>query len=103
IGLFGTSSIGKGRVRYLGPLQAPNDPSLASGVALPFAFAFFQRKRSAARRALLIGSLVLVGTCTVFTQSRGGQLVFIAAVGAYFVRRYGMKGMIFGAVLALPL
>ncbi|HZS40674.1 MAG TPA: O-antigen ligase family protein [Polyangia bacterium] len=103
VGLFGTSSIGKGRVRYLGPLQDPNELSLAIGIGLPFAFAFFERKRSSARLALLVTALALVGTCTVFTQSRGGQLVFLAAVGAYFVKRYGWKGMIFGAVLALPL
>jgi O-antigen ligase len=103
VGLFGTSTIGKGRVRYLGPLQDPNELSLAIGIGLPFAFAFFERKRSTGRLLLLLSALLLVGTCTVFTQSRGGQLVFLAAVGAYFVKRFGMKGLILGAVLALPL
>lgn len=103
VGWFGTSSIGKGRVRFLGPLQDPNELSLAIGIGVPFAFAFFERKRSAARLALLVATLGLVSTCTVFTQSRGGQLVLLTAVGAYFVKRYGVKGLIFGAVLALPL
>jgi O-Antigen ligase len=103
VGWFGTSSIGGGRVRYLGPLQDPNELSLAIGIGVPFAFAFFERKRSTARLLLLLATLGLVATCTVFTQSRGGQLVFVAAVGAYFVKRYGVKGLIFGAVLALPL
>lgn len=103
VGLFGTSTIGKGRVRYLGPLQDPNELSLALGIGLPFAFAFYERKRSTARVLLLATALVLVGTCTVFTQSRGGQLVFLAAVGAYFVKRYGVRGLILGAILAAPL
>ncbi len=103
VGLFGTSTIGKGRVRFLGPLQDPNELSLAIGIGVPFAFAFFERKRSTARLLLLLSTLLLVGTCTVFTQSRGGQLVFIAAVGAYFVRKYGVKGLILGAMLGLPL
>jgi O-Antigen ligase len=103
VGLFGTSSIGHGRVRYLGPLQDPNELALAIGIGLPFAFAFFERRRTAARLALLGAAVALVATCIVFTQSRGGQLVFIAAVGAYFVKRYGVRGLILGAVVGAPL
>jgi hypothetical protein len=103
VGLFGTHSIGRGRVRYLGPLQDPNELSLALGIGLPFAFAFLERKRSAPRWALLLVSLAAVAWCTVLTQSRGGQLVFISAIGAYFVKRYGWKGMALGAILGAPL
>jgi hypothetical protein len=103
VGLFGTSSIGSGRVRYLGPLQDPNELSLALGIGIPFAFAFLERKRTATRTALLIFTLLMVGACTVFTQSRGGQLVFMAAVGTYFIKRYGLKGAIFGVLMAAPL
>jgi O-antigen ligase len=103
VGLFGTSSIGKGRVRYLGPLQDPNELALAIGVAAPFAFGFLERKRTSGRIALLATTLVLVGMCTVYTQSRGGQLVFLAAVGAYFIRRYGWRGALLGAICGAPL
>ena len=39
IGLFGTTSVGGGRVRYLGVLQDPNELALAGGVGLPLSFA----------------------------------------------------------------
>lgn len=103
VGLFGTSSIGKGRVRYLGPLQDPNELSLALGIGIPFAFAFLERKRSASRTLLLAVTIGMVGWCTVLTQSRGGQLVFLAVIGAYFIKRYGLTGAIAGAVLGSPM
>jgi O-antigen ligase len=104
IGLFGTHSVGKGRVRYMGPLQDPNELALAIGIAMPFAIGFAERRRRSWLRKLLLGvTIVLVGLCIVYTQSRGGQLVFVAALGAYFVKRYGVRGMLLGAVVALPM
>jgi O-antigen ligase len=103
IGLLGTHSIGKGRVRWRGPLQDPNELSLAIAVGMPFAIGFFERRRSWARRLLLIATIGLVGLCTVYTQSRGGQLVFLAALGAYFLKRYGWRGAIFAVILAAPM
>lgn len=103
VGLFGTHSVGRGRVRYLGPLQDPNELSLALGIAIPFAFALFARKRTGTRGLLVAATLILVAVATVFTQSRGGQLVFISVLGAYFVRRYGIGGLVAGAVLGSPL
>lgn len=103
IGLFGTSSVGRGRVRYRGVLQDPNELALATGMTIPFALAFRIRKPSTSRMLLLVATLALVGVCTIMTASRGGILVYMAAVGAYFVRRYGMRGLIAGGVLGLPL
>jgi O-antigen ligase len=103
VGLFNTSSVAGGRVRYRGPLNDPNELALAVGVGLPFAFAFYERRRNAARLALLGTSLILVGACTVMTQSRGGQLVFLAVLGTYFVRRYGVRGLLLGAIAAAPI
>jgi O-antigen ligase len=40
--------------------------------------------------------------CVVLTGSRGGQLVVLTVFGAYFVRRYGFRGVLLGAVVALP-
>ncbi len=102
VGKLDTSSVGL-RVRYRGVLADPNELSLALGVALPFAFALFERKRNATRMALLALSLGLIGLCTVYTQSRGGQLVFMSVLGTYFVRRFGWKGLILGAVTAIPM
>lgn len=103
VGLFGTSSIGAGRVRYRGVLQDPNFLALAVGIGVPFAFALFDRKRSAGRGTLLVVTLAICLTCAVFTKSRGGQLVFMAVAGAYFVRQYRMKGLLLAALFALPL
>jgi hypothetical protein len=103
VGLFGTSSVAGGRVRYRGSLNDPNELSLTLGVALPFAFAFFERKRSFGRGLLLIVSLGLIATCVVMTRSRGGQLVFLAVIATYFVKRYGIRGALLGAVLAVPI
>jgi hypothetical protein len=104
IGWFGTTSIGRGRVRYRGVLQDPNELALAGGVGLPLAFAFGQvGKRSLRRRALGIVSFALVLLCVVLTASRGGQLVFLAVLAAYFVNRVGAAGLLLAGVLGLPL
>jgi len=104
IGLFGTTSIGRGRVRYRGVLQDPNELALAGGVGLPLAFAFGQAQgKTFGRRALAVVAFLLVLLCAVLTASRGGQLVFLAVLGAYFVSRVGPLGLLLGGVLALPL
>jgi hypothetical protein len=102
VGLFDTQT-DHGRVRFRGTLQDPNELSLVLGIALPFAFAFLDRRRSAARGLLVAGSVVAIGICTYFTQSRGGQLVFLSVLGIYFVRRFGWaRGVVVGLVLAGP-
>jgi hypothetical protein len=102
-GLFGTSSIGTGRVRYRGNLNDPNELSLAVGIGMPLAFAFFERRRSIGKALLALLTVGLVAVCTVLTQSRGGQLVFMAVLGCYFVRRFGVLGLSFGALLSAPM
>jgi len=102
-GLFGTFSV-QGRVRYLGVLQDPNEVALATSMAVPFAFSFFEQKRSFSRLLLLLATLLLVGVGAFFTLSRGGQLVFATVLGAYFIKKYGYKlGLVIAAVMAAPL
>ena len=104
IGLFGTTSVGGGRVRYRGVLQDPNELALAGGVGLPLAFAFGQvRRRRLGQRAVTWAAFALVLLCAVLTGSRGGQLVFATVLAAYFARRFGARGLIIGGALALPL
>lgn len=105
IGLLGTTSVGGGRVRYRGVLQDPNELSLAGGAGLPLAFAFGQekKKRKLGRHALVAVTFALVLVCAVLTASRGGQLVFLAVLGVYFLRVFGLKGLALGATLAAPL
>lgn len=103
VGLLGTSSI-RGRVRYRGSLQDPNELALTLGIAVPFAFALFDRRRTAARLLLVAVTIGLVGLCTYFTESRGGQLVFLTVLAVYLVRRMGARrGIALGVMLALPL
>jgi len=103
-GLFGTTSVGGGRVRYLGVLLDPNELALATALCVPFTFAFLEMRRSFLRLALLVLTLIVVAVEIVFTQSRGGQVVFGAVLGAYFIKKYGWKrGLIVGAALAVPM
>ncbi|HSN99380.1 MAG TPA: O-antigen ligase family protein [Candidatus Nanopelagicales bacterium] len=103
IGMFKTTTITGGRVRWRGVLQDPNELALTTGISLPFAFAFFEQKRKPFRLLVLLYALFSIGTCIVLTQSRGGQLVFTTVLGVYFIKKYGLKGAILGAVFALPL
>lgn len=101
-GLLGTSTIG-GRVRYRGTLGDPNELALVVGIALPLAFAFFDRRRAPLRTLLLAVAVVLVGLCAFYTQSRSGQLVFLVVLGIYLVQRVGWRwGLLVGTSLALP-
>ncbi|XXX78566.1 O-antigen ligase family protein [Sorangium sp. So ce134] len=102
VGLFKTSTI-NGRVRWRGVLQDPNELALTSGIVLPFSFALFEQKRSITRALLVLVSLLVIATAIILTQSRGGQLVFATVLGVYFVKKYGVRGAIFGAVFAAPL
>lgn len=102
IGLLGTTSVGKGRVRYRGILQDPNEVALTIASTIPFSFALRERKPIFQRTWFMVFCLLLIGTCVIFTKSRGGQLVLLSVVGAYFVKKYGVKGLAAGAVLALP-
>jgi hypothetical protein len=102
VGLFGTSSIAGGRVRYRGALNDPNELAMVCSAGLPFALALFERRRSFLRALLVLFTLVLVTTCVVFTKSRGGQLVLLSALGVYFVKRAGIRGLILGAIVGAP-
>jgi len=104
IGLLGTTSVGKGRVRYRGVLQDPNELALAAALGIPLAFAISRvRKRSWWRRILLALTFALVLFCAVLTRSRSGQLVFLAVLAVPLARRFGTRGMLGGAILAAPL
>jgi O-Antigen ligase len=114
-GLFGTSSIGHGRVRYRGSLSDPNELALVVGTAMPFAFALLESKRARAALAggkrggsimavaILGGLVALFGWCVVKTESRGGQIVFAAVLGLFFMRRFRMWGVLLGALSVFPI
>jgi O-antigen ligase len=103
IGLLGTTSISKGRIRYRGVLQDPNELALATGIGVPLVFAVGRRKRLVSRSFLIALTIALVVFCAILTGSRGGQLVVLAVFGAYFVKRFGWKGVTLGVIMAAPL
>ena len=102
MGLFGTFTI-EGRVRWRGTLGDPNELALSLGAAIAFAFAFHATTRSVLRHLVLAVALAVTLYSVVLTGSRGGVLVMLTVFGVYFVRRYGAKGIVLGAVFALPI
>ncbi len=102
-GPFNTFSIGHGRVRWRGVLADPNELSLAIGAAFAFCFALHGFLKTKWRHLMFAFVLGLAGYCVVQTQSRGGVLVLMGVIGVYFVRKYGLKGLIAGGVLGMPL
>jgi hypothetical protein len=101
-GVLGTTSIGHGRVRYVGVLNDPNETSLAVSIAIPFAIVAFQRRRSALRLLVVVASIALAAATVILSGSRSGQLVFLAVLGVYFLHRYGTRRLWLGVPLVLP-
>jgi hypothetical protein len=101
VGLFGTFTQGM-RVRWRGTLGDPNELAVLVGGCLPFLFALNVTLRKKWFTLLMLGLLGLSLWCVVLTGSRGGQLVILTIFGIYFVKRYGMRGLLVGAVFALP-
>lgn len=101
IGLFNTVSTGR-RVRWRGQLGDPNELSVFIGAVLPFLFALGM---AADRKLRSLFSLLLLGVglyAVILSQSRGGQLVVGTVFAIYFVMRFGAKGLVGAALLALP-
>lgn len=103
VGMMGTQSVG-GRIRFRGNLEDPNELSLACAIGFPFAVAFWQIKKTVLRFLIILVTFGLVGACVFYSQSRGGQLVFMIVLGTYFIRSFGWKiGAPIGGVLAVPM
>jgi len=90
-------------VRYRGILEDPNELSWAINMAMPLAFALYERRRTWRRLLIAIGALGLGATCVIMTQSRSGQLGILATLGVYFIRRFRWKGVLVGGLAAIPL
>lgn len=104
VGAFATTTVDGGRIAYLGVLADPNELALAISLAVPFAFALFEIRRSLPRFILLTASLGFIAVALVLTRSRGGQLALGAVACAYFVRRHGkLRGAIVATAFAAPL
>jgi O-antigen ligase len=103
VGLFDTTTQG-GRVRWRGTMSDPNELALFVGTSIPLIFALASTARRKALMSLLAVALLAMGMLTIVrSESRGGQLVALTVLGLYFVRRYGFKGFLVGAMLAVPI
>ena len=102
-GWFDTFTVAHGRVRWRGTFADPNELSVAIGAAMSFAFAVHASMKRKIRHILLAAVIALATYCVILTGSRGGVLVLLAVYGTYFVRRYGAKGLVAGAVVGAPL
>ena len=102
VGLFGTTTQGR-RSRWRGTLGDPNEFALFIGTALPFLFALGAIANKKILFPIIVGVLGICLYAVVVSGSRGGQLVVLTVFGVYFVRRYGLKGLVVAAVMALPI
>jgi hypothetical protein len=132
VGPWKTSSFG-GRVRYRGSLADPNELTLMTGMAIPFAFALIGGRRrkttprpprrpdrhpwlpllvsddllgkvkAAVQSIPIAGVLALMGVVTVLSKSRGGLLVYLVVVGLQLIRRLGPWGVVAGCTLGPPM
>ena len=103
IGMFGTFTV-EDRVRYRGELHDPNELALTvifGATALLVAFGL--RKRTTGWVTFAVVGVLLVGFCVIETASRGGMVGLLIVGAVYFVRRYGIRGLIAGAVAGAPL
>lgn len=102
VGLFDTTSISNGRVRWVGKLHDPNELGLTVACALPIAYAQRREKKSLATTLIAALATLLILGCVVFTGSRGAQIVVLAVFGTYFMVRAGPKGLILAGIMAVP-
>jgi hypothetical protein len=94
IGPFGTQSIGT-RARYQGALADPDFTALVIALGLPLGFALGRR------RVVGAALLTLAVLAEIYTRSRVGQLALVAVTGVYALRRFGARGVVPAAALAL--
>ena len=101
IGLFGSYAI-DGRVKWIGVIQDPNELAMCISVCIPLIIGLYLCRPGRQRFVVAGLAVFAILLCLIYTGSRGGQLVFLSAVGVYFVRRYGLRGVAICAVVALP-
>lgn len=97
LGSFSTD----GRVRWIGVLADPNELCMVLAGSMTFVFAMRAPRKTP---TWLLASVVVPTLACVFASgSRGGMLTFIVVFAVYFVRAYGARGVVVGAIAALPL
>ncbi len=101
-GLFNTFSVANGRARWRGTLSDPNELSVFIGAGLTFAFGLYSVMTSKLKTFMVAGAVGVVFYCVILTGSRGGILVLLAVFGVYFLRKYGLKGLVVAGIAGSP-
>jgi len=69
---------------------------------LPLALGLYERRRSMGRLVLALASIGVNAWCIILTQSRSGQIGVMSALGVYFVRKFGKRGLIVAGIVGIP-
>jgi hypothetical protein len=103
VGLLRTFTV-EDRVRYRGDLQDPNEMALTIvTLGASFLAAFAIRKRTGPWTVFAIVGCSLVAYAVIESQSRGGLVVMLIVAAVYFVKRFGIRGLMLGAMVGAPL
>jgi putative inorganic carbon (HCO3(-)) transporter len=90
IGIGGETMI-RGRIRGIGIFNDPNDLCLAFLMVMPFLAYRIAARKSLGEFAVAGGSFAVLLWALLMTNSRGGMLAFLTAMGLLFMRRFGRK------------
>jgi hypothetical protein len=102
VGPLTTTSIGHGRVRYVGILMDPNELGLVLVISLPFAMAPFAARPSVWRFLLMLAAFGIVVPGVINSGSRTAQVAFITVVLVYVIQRIRWTTVLSGLLLAAP-
>jgi len=102
VGLFGTTSIDGGRVRYRGELGDPNELALTVGASLPLVYVLRRPSSPRLRSVLAVAAGVLVTACVVLTGSRGGVIALVVVLLSALVAIAGARGAIIVGIVMVP-
>jgi hypothetical protein len=90
------------RLRALGIFNDPNDLSMIAVVGIVISLFGFSDNKLGMMRIAWIAPFAVFFLAFVLTQSRGGLLALVAALGILSYSRLGVKKTIAAAVVVLP-
>jgi hypothetical protein len=100
VGLAGTTPVEGTRVRWIGIFGDPNDLALTINSFFPFLLlSLFDTGIGKWKKTLLLAAAGIALLTLFWTNSRGGFIAFIAIIGIFAIKRWGiLKGLLIGAV-----
>jgi O-antigen ligase len=100
VGLAGTTPVEGTRVRWIGIFGDPNDLALTINSFFPFILmSLFDPGVGRLKKLLLVAAAAVAVLTLFWTNSRGGFIAFVAIIGVFAIKRWGvLKGIAVGAV-----